>query len=192
MLENALHYSRTLLKRTLSPGDIVIDATVGNGNNTVLLATLVGETGIVYGFDLQEQAIKTTKEKLLLTGLTSQVKFFQQGHETLSSALPKDTLLAGAIFNLSFLPKGDKTIITTGETTLMAANEILPRLRMGGLLLFIVYHGHKGGIVERDKVLSFVQTLSQDDFAVLRYDFLNQKNNPPFLIAIEKIRKPNE
>lgn len=192
MLENALHYSRTLLKITLSPGDIVIDATVGNGNDTVLLATLVGETGIVYGFDLQEQAIKTTKEKLLLTGLTSQVKLFQQGHETLGSVLPKDTLLAGAIFNLGYLPKGDKTIITTGETTLMAANEILPRLKMGGLLLFIVYCGHKGGIVERDKVLSFVQTLSQDDFAVLRYDFLNQKNNPPFLIAIEKIRKPNE
>ena len=80
MLENALHYSHTLLKNTLIPGDIVIDATIGSGNDTVLLATLVGKTGKVYGFDLQEEAIKKTKEKLLLTGLADQVVLFQQCH----------------------------------------------------------------------------------------------------------------
>lgn len=186
MLENALHYSRTLLKNTLIPGDSVIDATVGNGNDTVLLATLVGKNGTVYGFDLQEQAIKKTKEKLLLTGLSNQVKLFQQGHETLGTVIPENTLIAGAIFNLGYLPKGDKTVITTGEKTLMAVNEILPRLRKGGLLLLVVYYGHEGGKTEKDQVLSFVQTLSQTEFTVLRYDFLNQKNDPPFLIAIEK------
>jgi len=171
MLENALHYSRTLLKNTLIPGDIVVDATVGNGNDTVLLATLVGENGTVYGFDLQEQAIQKTKEKLLLTGLSAQVKLFQQGHETLGSILPESTLLAGAIFNLGYLPKGDKTIITKGETTLIAIKEILPRLRKGGLLLLVVYYGHKGGKEEKDTVLDYVQTLSQTDYTVLRYDF---------------------
>lgn len=186
MLENALHYSRTLLKNTLMPGDSVIDATVGNGNDTVLLATLVGPNGIVYGFDLQEQAIKKTEEKLLLTGLSNQVKLFHQGHETLGTVLPENTLIAGAIFNLGYLPNGDKTVITTGKTTLIAVNEILPRLRKGGLLLLVVYYGHEGGKKEKDQVLSFVQTLSQNDFTVLRYDFLNQKNDPPFLIAIEK------
>lgn len=186
MLENALHYSRTLLKNSLILGDSVIDATVGNGNDTVLLATLVGPNGIVYGFDLQEQAIKKTEEKLLLTGLSNQVKLFHQGHETLGTVLPKNTLIAGAIFNLGYLPNGDKTVITTGETTLIAVNEILPRLRKGGLLLLVVYYGHEGGKKEKDQVLSFVQTLSQNDFTVLRYDFLNQKNDPPFLIAIEK------
>lgn len=184
MLENALHYSRTLLKKTLIPGDVVIDATVGNGNDTVLLATLVGRNGLVYGFDLQEQAIKKTNEKLLLTGLTSQVRLFQQGHETLGSVVPENTPVAAGIFNLGYLPKGDKSIITTGETTLIAANEILIRLRKGGLLLFVVYYGHEGGQIEKDQVLSFVQTLSQNDFTVLRYDFLNQKNAPPFLLSL--------
>ena len=186
MLENALHYSRTLLKNTLVPGDIVIDATIGNGNDTVLLATLVGKTGKVYGFDLQEQAIKKTKEKLLLTSLADQVVLFQQGHETLSSVLPENTLLAGAIFNLGYLPKGDKTIITKAETTLIAIKEILPRLRKGGLLLLVVYYGHEGGKEEKETVLNYVQTLPQMNYTVLRYDFLNQKNNPPLLIAIEK------
>lgn len=186
MLENALHYSHTLLKNTLIPGDIVIDATIGSGNDTVLLATLVGNTGKVYGFDLQEEAIKKTKEKILLTGLADQVVLFQQGHETLSSVLPKNTLLAGAVFNLGYLPKGDKTIITKAETTLIAVKEILPRLRKGGLLLLVVYYGHEGGKEEKKSVLNYVQTLSQTDYTVLRYDFLNQKNNPPLLIAIEK------
>lgn len=68
---------------------------------------------------------------------------FQQGHETLSSVLPENTLLAGAIFNLGYLPKGDKTIITKAETTLIAIKEILPRLRKGGLLLLVVYYGHE-------------------------------------------------
>ncbi|AEB29258.1 putative RNA methylase [Carnobacterium sp. 17-4] len=186
MLENALHYSRTLLTNTLIPGDSVIDATVGNGNDTVLLATLVGKNGMVYGFDLQEKAIEKTKEKLLLTGLFNQVMLFNQGHETIGSVLPQDTLIAGAIFNLGYLPNGDKTIITTGNTTLIAVKEILSRLRKGGLLLLVVYHGHNGGKEEKDAVLTYVQTLSQTDYTVLRYDFLNQKNNPPLLIAIEK------
>lgn len=186
MLENALHYSHTLLKKTLITGDIVIDATVGNGNDTILLASLVGKNGTVYGFDLQEQAIQKTKEKLLLTGLSSQVKLFQHGHETLGSVIPENTLLAGAIFNLGYLPKGDKTIITKAETTLIAIKEILPRLRKSGLLLLVVYYGHEGGKTEKESVLNYVQTLSQMDYSVLHYDFLNQKNDPPFLIAIEK------
>ena len=85
MLEDTLHYSRTLLTNTLIPGDSFIDATVGNGNNTVLLATLVGKNGMVYGFDLQKKAIEKTKEKLLLTGLFNQVSLFNQGHETIGS-----------------------------------------------------------------------------------------------------------
>lgn len=186
MLENALHYSRTLLTNTLIPGDSVIDATVGNGNDTVLLAALVGKNGMVYGFDLQEKAIEKTKEKLLLTGLFNQVMLFNQGHETIGSVLPQDTFIAGAIFNLGYLPNGDKTIITTGKTTLIALKEILSRLRKGGLLLLVIYHGHNGGKEEKDAVLTYVQTLSQTDYTVLRYDFLNQKNNPPLLIAIEK------
>lgn len=186
MLENALHYSRTLLTSTLLPGDSVIDATVGNGNDTVLLATLVGKSGMVYGFDLQKKAIEKTKEKLLLTGLFNQVSLFNQGHEKIDSVLPQDTLIAGAIFNLGYLPNGDKRIITTGETTLIAIKGILPRLRKGGLILLVIYHGHTGGKEEKDTILTYVQTLSQTDYTVLRYEFINQKNAPPLLIAIEK------
>lgn len=186
MIENALRYSHTLLKNTIINGDTVIDATVGNGGDTVLLATLVGKTGKVFGFDIQSQAIKTTKQKLLLTGLLPQVSLYNEGHENVGLILPKNSDIAAAIFNLGYLPKGDKQIITKGETTIQALEFILPHLRKGGLVLVTVYSGHPGGELEKSSVLEFTKNLSQELFTVLYYGFINQKNSPPFLIAIEK------
>ena len=186
MIENALRYSHTLLKNTIISGDIVIDATVGNGGDTVLLAKLVGKTGHVFGFDIQVQAIKTTKEKLLLTSLLEQVSLHNEGHENLNHVIPENTKVAAAVFNLGYLPKGDKQVITKGETTIQAVELILPRLRKGGLLLLTVYSGHPGGESEKLAVIDFTKGLSQDSYTVLYYGFINQKNSPPFLIAIEK------
>lgn len=186
MLERAMYYSHTLLKEVVNQGDLVIDATVGNGGDTVLLATLVGEAGQVLGFDVQETALNNTKEKLLLTGLTKQVHLFHQGHETVASVLPENKEIAAAIFNLGYLPKSDKSIITQADTTLHAIEAILPNLRKGGLLLVVVYYGHEGGDIEKDAVLDYCQNISQESYNVLQYGFINQRNQPPFLLAIEK------
>ena len=186
MIENALRYSHTLLKNTVIQGDKVIDATVGNGGDTVLLAKLVGKTGHVFGFDIQAQAIEKTKEKLLLTSLLEQVSLYNTGHENLNLYVQENIEIAAAVFNLGYLPKGDKTIITKSDTTIHAVETILPRLRKGGLLLLTVYSGHQGGELEKEAVLDFSKQLSQDLYTVLYYGFINQKNSPPFLIVIEK------
>ena len=149
MLERAMHYSHTLLKQAITNGDSVIDATVGNGGDTVFLASLVGPFGKVFGFDIQKEAIETTQQKLLLTGLTQQVELFQQGHETIDSVLPKNSQIAAAIFNLGYLPTSDKSIITQADTTLLAIEHILPRLRKTGLVVIVVYYGHNGGLAEK-------------------------------------------
>lgn len=186
MLKNALSYSHSLLKQTIIPGDIVVDATVGNGNDTTFLATLVTKRGKVYGFDIQEEAIKKTKEKLLLTGLSEQVKLFHKGHEKAAELLNNDEQIAAAVFNLGYLPNSDKAIITKKETTLKAITGLLPRLRKGGLILIVVYYGHPGGKEEKEAILEFVERLPQEYYTALSYQFMNQKNQPPFLIAIEK------
>lgn len=191
LLENALTFSHTLLSNTINPGDSVIDATVGNGKDTVLLAKLVGSLGKVYGFDIQEQAIQKTKEKLLLTGLLPQVELHRQGHETVGNFLDDQTLIGGAIFNLGYLPKSDKSIITKSDTTLKAISAILPKLRVGALMVIVVYYGHEGGQEEKDAVLDFVTKLPQTEYAVLKYGFINQKNQPPFVLAIEKLKNKN-
>lgn len=186
MLEKAVEFSHTLLKKSIIPGDLVIDATVGNGNDTVFLAALTGKTGKVLGFDIQENALEKTKEKLLLTGLSNQVELHQMGHEDAATLLDKNQPLGGAIFNLGYLPGGDKRITTQKETTIESISSLLPFLRIGSLLVLVVYSGHAQGADEKDALMEYVKKLDQQQYAVLLYQFLNQKNNPPFVVAIER------
>lgn len=185
-LKTAVPFSHDLLKNVIVPGDTVVDATVGNGSDTVFLATLVEKKGHVYGFDIQEEAIKQTQEKLLLTGLTEQVTLVHAGHETFNQHVPETKEISAAIFNLGYLPKSDKSVITKPDTTLSAITQMLERLRKSGLLIIVVYYGHVGGVVEKDAVLAFCQNLDQTQYNVLQYGFINQKNSPPFVLAIEK------
>jgi predicted methyltransferase len=188
MLERILPFARILLSKAITPGDITIDATVGNGHDTVLLAELVGSQGMVYGFDIQQDAILQTSKRLKEKSLENRVTLFLKGHEHVKECLPKieDGEVSAAIFNLGYLPGGNKEIVTTQETTISAVRQILALLKPEGILILVIYHGHKEGAIERDKLLEFVSTIDQMEAHVLRYQFVNQQNNPPFIIAIEK------
>lgn len=185
-LLTALRFSHELLTKHIKQGDTVVDATVGNGHDTLFLAQLVGETGKVYGFDIQKQAIDTAQERLKKEQADYQVSLFCQGHETLDQVLPKEQSIQGAIFNLGYLPRGDKHIVTHAATTIDAATQIMNRLSKHGLLLMVLYSGHPEGFTEKQEILTFAQNLPQQAFNVLAYHFINQKNEPPYLIAIEK------
>jgi len=181
-MERALHYSHTLLKEIIQPGDLVVDATMGNGNDTVFLAQLVGPTGSVHAFDIQEIAIENTKKRLDDVGLSANLHL--KGHENVEEYLNHD--LKAAIFNLGYLPKSDKSIITLPENTLKALDTLLEHLLPSGRVVVVVYYGHAGGEIEKNEVINYSQALSQEEFQVLQYQFINQKNNPPFLICIER------
>lgn len=187
-LERILPFSHSLLKKAVQPGDIVVDATIGNGNDTVFLADLVGETGIVYGFDIQKQAIESTLNRLELKNMAERVQLFLAGHENIKTLVPEDNhgKITGAIFNLGYLPKGDHSIVTLPDTTIAAIEQLLDIMAIEGVIVIVVYHGHEGGQNERDALLEYVEELDQMRAHVLLYRFLNQKNNPPFIIAIEK------
>lgn len=186
MLQTALHFSHTLLKEVVTEGANVVDATMGNGHDTAFLAQLVGKKGTVYAFDVQEQALKNTEKKLTELGITEQVHLFQQGHETLDEVIPASTHLTAAIFNLGYLPKSDKNIITKPDTTKQALEALLARLESKGRIILVVYYGHDGGGAELSFIQNYSQNLSQKDYNVLTYQFINQKNNPPILFCIEK------
>lgn len=186
MLHNSLQYTHELLKRAVKPGDTAIDATVGNGGDTLLLADLVGENGKVIGFDIQKTAIANTKEKLKNHNLLNRVSLYQEGHEHLLSIHHQPNTVSAVVFNLGYLPKGDKRIITSPDTTIKAIEGGLKVLKKNGLVLLMIYYGHEGGLKEKEAVLHFAQSLPQTHYHVLKYEFVNQKNNPPFLLAIEK------
>ncbi|HJE16826.1 MAG TPA: methyltransferase domain-containing protein [Enterococcus casseliflavus] len=184
MLPTAMRYSHTLLKEVLQPGQTAVDATMGNGFDTELLASLVGPTGQVFAFDIQEQALQATKKRLAEKELLAQVQLIHQGHETLAEVVSGP--VHAAIFNLGYLPKGDKAIITLPDTTKTALEALLTRLAPKGRIILVCYYGHAGGEAELKEVHSFCQQLPQEKFNVLSYQFINQRNQPPILFCIER------
>ncbi|MBM7554763.1 class I SAM-dependent methyltransferase [Thalassobacillus pellis] len=186
-LERVLDFAHNLLKTTLKQGDVAIDATCGNGHDTLLLSKLVGGDGHIYSFDIQEKAIDTTRKRLDDSGVTN-TTLIHDSHDQISNYLPKEHFsgLKGAIFNLGYLPGSDKNIITKPNTTIEALDQLLTFIQPGGIVVLVVYHGHHGGKTEKDALIEYVTGLDQQGWHVLQYNFINQKNDPPFVIAIEK------
>lgn len=184
-LQSIIPFAHDLLNRTIQLGDTVVDATCGNGNDTLFLSELVGTTGHVYAFDIQEQAIETTRE-LLQNNERNNVTLIHDSHALIERYIDEATTLAAGVFNLGYLPRSDKAIITKPDSTIQAIETLLPLLKKNGLLVLVVYAGHPGGMEEKNAVVQFVSQLEQQQYFVLKYGFINLVNEPPFVIAIEK------
>ena len=187
MLKGILNYAHYLLAESITKGETVIDATCGNGNDTLFLSKIVGSDGRVLAFDIQEQAIQTTKELISEHGFEN-VSVVNDSHAHIAKYVSPELEghIGGAIFNLGYLPQSDKTIITTGPSTITAIDTILTFLKRNGLIVIVVYHGHEGGQTEKTLILDHLTRLDQKKYNVLQYGFINQKNNPPFILAIQK------
>ena len=169
----------------MQPGDTVVDATAGNGNDTLFLASLVGETGQVFAFDIQQQALDATRQHL--GELSDRATLVHDSHANVLQHV--DGPISGAMFNLGYLPYSeDPSIITTPDSTIAALEALLGLLKKSGIITLTVYDGHEGGSEERDALLAYVSTLHQGDVHAVRYELLNQRRNPPFLLALEKMK----
>jgi len=186
ILKRVLPFTKELLASVVEKGDSVVDATAGNGHDTLFLAELVGENGHVYAFDVQKEAIQSTADGLESANLIAQVSLIHDGHENVAKYVPGK--VSAAIFNLGYLPGSNHEIVTRGASTIQALESLLYLLKVGGLIVLVVYHGHEGGKSEKDALLSFVQQLPQSYAHVLSYQFVNQQNDPPFILAIEKMK----
>jgi predicted O-methyltransferase YrrM len=184
-LLRALDFSRERVARVLKQGDRALDATCGNGKDTVFLAGCVGARGKVYAFDIQEQAVTKTRELLAARGMAERVALFLEDHARLLDLVQEP--LGAAMFNLGYLPGSDHGLITRPKTTLPALKGALSLLVPGGLVSVVAYRGHPGGQEEANRVQAFLESLAQHEFSVLQYRFLNQANDPPELFLVEKL-----
>lgn len=183
----ATDLAHLLVRRAVRDGDRVVDATVGNGHDTLFLAGLVGRSGRVFGFDVQEAALAAAARRL--DGLP-QVTLFHAGHETLAERLgaapDRDGApLAAAMFNLGYLPGGDRAVTTGAGTTIAGLEQALALLQPGGLATLVLYPGHPGGAGESAAVRSYAEGLG-GEFAVSRYMRVNAARPAPELLAIER------
>lgn len=183
-LPGILPFAHDLLRRALRPGDRAVDATAGNGHDTVLLAQCVGEQGHVYAFDVQADALAATQDRLQQAGLQERVTLIADSHAHLCEHVVPG--LQAAVFNLGYLPGSDKTVITQAESTISALEQTLHVLQPGGVLVIVVYGAHPGAEIERMAVEHWAQALDVRRAQVLRYQLVNQPGLPPYVLAVEK------
>lgn len=174
-----------ILSGKIKPGSTVLDGTMGNGNDTVFLAKLVGSEGKVIAFDIQALAIENTEHKIKSHNLDDyNIKLINDGHENIHDHIKEP--IDGAMFNLGYLPSGDHSIITKPNSTIAGISSALDLLKPGGILSLVIYYGHEGGNEEKEKVLEFIRNIPQDKATVMECNYLNHHNQPPIIIFIEK------
>ncbi|MCB1228652.1 MAG: methyltransferase domain-containing protein [Verrucomicrobiae bacterium] len=183
-LPRATELAHRFVTECLGPGDRAIDATAGNGHDTLFLAELVGPEGKVVAFDVQPEAIEATRARLEAGGVADRVRLVRECHSRLADSIEGEW--NAVMFNLGYLPGGDKATITRPETTLAAMEAALKVLAPRGRMMVVVYPGHPGGEVEAEMVERWAAELDQARFSVASYGFLNQTNSPPRLVVIEK------
>lgn len=190
-----LEMAHWMLKDIIKTNDVVVDATMGNGYDTQFLAELGAN---VYAFDVQEEALNATEKRLDDAGIKNQifeknlsnlltepsVNLVLSGHEKLSEYVKEP--IKAAIFNLGYLPKTDKSVVTKADTTLTALDALTNQLVVGGRIVIMIYYGHEGGMEEKDAVIKWTSSLPQKDWEVTSYAPLNQIHTPPILVLIEK------
>ena len=172
-----------LLAQYVQEGDTVIDATAGNGYDTLFLAQKVGDAGIVHAFDVQREAIENTRERLKDHNLSHRVRLHHTTHTDISKL---NTPVKAVVFNLGYLPGSDKEIVTQGATTCGAVAAALSLLQSGGAVVIVLYRGHAGGEQEAADVEAYVRQLSHSSYVVSKYEHINVSPTSPYILLIVK------
>lgn len=192
-LPTAVRWSHALLAPRLRPGDVVVDATLGNGHDTFFLAERVLPEGRIFGFDIQEEAVASTTRKLVASfgSIPDGVSLFAVGHERMDQFLPHE-LFGGVrafMFNLGWLPGSNKSRITTSATTLAGLKIAADWLAEGGLVTVVCYPGHDGGDSEADDVERWMGSLPATEFEAQKLAFVNLEGAPPRCFVARKRRR---
>lgn len=183
-LRSARYLAADALRQVIQPGDTVIDATLGNGHDTCMLAGLVGESGHVIGFDIQADAVERASALLSENGLRERCTLYTEGHQHIAERI--DAPIRAAVFNLGWLPGGDKAITTLWETTQIAVSAALALLVKGGICTICAYPGHAAGDEERHALTDWLSALRPQEYNVLHQHFLNAGPGAPECFLIQK------
>lgn len=179
-MKKATVFAHDVLINKISTQDIFVDMTMGNGNDTLFLCKIAK---FVYAFDIQQIALDNTKKKLTENNLNN-YELILDSHENIDLYIKEE--VKGFIYNLGYLPSGDKNITTLYSSTINSLKKALLLLKEKGIIVLVVYEGHDNGKVESIKLNEFLVSLPQKEYDVITYRFINQINNPPYVVVIER------
>lgn len=184
VLRNARILAADYMTRAVREGDTVVDATMGNGKDTLFLCGLVGEEGHVYAFDVQVEAVARTRERVAEAGYASRTTLLLAGHETMAEHVVGP--VQAVMFNLGWLPGAEHIVTTRTDTTLAAVQAATALIVPGGIVTVCVYPGHEEGTRELEALRQFTAGLDVRRFNVLHHSFVNASSQTPQLFLIQK------
>ena len=182
---SALDIIHKILREHIRPGDICIDATAGRGKDTLFLAELVGVSGKVTAFDIQQEAVESTRSLLHENGMDSRTRVILDSHANMTEYAEPQSVSA-ITFNFGWLPGGDHNVFTHSDSSIAAIRSGLSLLRDEGIMTLIIYYGRETGFEERDALLKFLPTIDSDIYTVVEMPFVNRTNCPPIPVVILK------
>jgi tRNA1(Val) A37 N6-methylase TrmN6 len=181
-----LDLSKQYFEKLLKCGDIAIDATCGNGHDSLFLAMriLTPNAGTLYTFDIQKKALESAK-KLLQENISmssfERIHFLNMSHEKFPEEIAANSVKL-IVYNLGYLPGGDKSITTQGETTITSIKHSMDLISTTGAISITCYPGHPAGKIEEELILQFVSTLDYKTWNCCHHRFINREKSPSLLI----------
>lgn len=181
IINNPVKLSHYLIENRVENNIRACDMTAGNGKDSKFILDNKNPK-ILYAFDIQKLSQERCKK---LIGQRKNFKFILDDHKNIEKYIEEKIDLF--IYNLGFLPKGDKSITTNYKSVIESLKSCLNLLNENGLILITFYPGHDEGKNEEKYVGEFLKNLDQKTFQVIKYNFYNQINTPPFLVSIRKV-----
>ena len=179
-----LELHKYFIRNHLHPGDVAVDFTMGNGHDTEFLSITVGESGHVYAFDIQEQALASTARRLREAGCPENYTLIHDSHQYVKNYV-KTPFRAG-MFNLGWLPGGDKSITTLRESTMSAVEAAIDLMDRDAILNIAVYPGHAEGDAEGQMLCTYLSGISRHKICATRVNILNSPTSPYFIVIETK------
>ena len=166
----------------IGEGDTVVDFTMGNGNDTLFLSKAVGESGKVYAFDIQEDALTSTRAHLEANGAPENYTLICASHHRVKEFVTEP--IKAGMFNLGYLPRsGRKAVTTMRETTMPAVQAAIELLAPDGVLIVAIYPGHEAGALEGEMLREYFSSLSKYRICPSEFKILNSPTSPYFFLV---------
>lgn len=187
IIQTTTEFAMFIASGYISEGNVLIDATCGNGYDTLQLARF--SPSKLYAFDRQPDAVAATRDRLISEGFEDKINdgtisLICDSHEYMAEYVEEaaDVIM----FNLGYLPGGDKDFVTTSASTISAVITSLQLLAHNGLICITMYSGHPEGYEEKESLLMFAMELDPTLYHVSYINMANQPNFPPEILLITK------
>lgn len=180
--------SHIFLESLTDGSGIYIDATAGNGNDTLFIAKMLKKDGYLYAFDISHKAVGNTGQLLKESNIISDnIRIIHDSHENIDKYIINKKIKA-AMFNLGYLPNSDKNTATNAEITICALEKILNMLNSKGVIIICSYTGHDNG--KEDKAVnSYLLGLDKKEYEISRTEMIGRENAPMLYLVIKKDTK---